>query len=137
MTGYHCSPSATLTFAAGRTLCVADDANVAAMYLRGGDDVAHYLYTVEWDDTLPVASGAEMIAAWSRIHRREHDEGEIPTYEVAKDRRVRAALIAAGFAAVEYGDTHEGLSYTTTEFFRPSESVRVVRTERLDPAAGE
>lgn len=129
-TGYHCSPVAGLQFVDG--LCVADDRDSASSYLRSGLDATHYLYTVAWDATdVTTADEATMIAVWERITGRKHDEGEISTWDVAKNRKVRAALVAEDYTALVYGDSHEGYEYETTDFLRLPATLRVVAVEEI------
>ncbi len=129
-TGYHCSPSSDLTPHAN--LCVADDRDIASAYRRGCDGVAHYLYTFSWNDSgVAVADEATLIAAWERVTGREHDESAISTWDVAKNRSVRAALLADGYDAIAYGDSHEGCNYETTDFLRLPASLKVEAKEAV------
>lgn len=125
--GYHCSPNASLVPTA--SLCVADDRNLAAMYLRGGD-ITHYLYTFTWlASDITVADERALIETWERLTGRTHDEGEVATWRVAKNKKVRAALLAEGYDAISYGDTHAGCNYETTEFLRLPASLHIESTE--------
>jgi hypothetical protein len=135
MVGYHCSPRADLADAlligGGRTLCVADDQAVARLYLRGGE-ATHTLYAVEWGGDVRVADEADLIAAWKRVTgRKEYDPAALPVWEAAKNPKVRSDLMATGYDAVAYGDSHDGLDYETTEFLRRPESLRIVAKETL------
>lgn len=133
-TGYHCSPLADLSdrlrIGDGWTFCVADDTAIARLYLRGGDAI-HHLYTVEWDASDVSAAGeAEIIAAWRQVFpRREWDESRLPIWDAVKTPRVRAALLAAGYDALAYGDSHNGCDYETTEFLRRPASLRIMARE--------
>ncbi len=133
-TGFHCSPVANLVpeIGGGRTLCVGDDRGIAASYLRGGLDTTHYLYTFEYPGRgLSIATEADIITAWEAAKGRKHNEMTTAIWDAVKVPAVRAALIAAGFEAVRYGDSHEGCDYETTEFLAPVESLRITGVEEV------
>lgn len=135
--GYHCSDRADLAdhlqFGPDGCLCLALDARMASMYLRGGLDAMHCLYAVSWDSADVTAAGeAEIIAAWQAIYpRREWDESRLPIWDAAKDCKVRAALRAAGYDALVYGDSHEGCEDETTELMVRPASLRIVGREEV------
>jgi hypothetical protein len=110
---YHCSPIKDLSPVASvaRSLCLADDRDIAAAYLRG--DAEHYLHEATWDSA-SIASESELHAICKTIGVRI---GEGLEYEATKKSAVRQAIVDAGFDAVRYGDTHEGCNYECVEFF--------------------
>jgi hypothetical protein len=132
--GYHCSPDADFVPAigGGKTLCVADDAAVASLYLRGGK-ATHYLHTFAWDaGEMVVADERAIVDTYLRVTgRREYDPSQYPIWDVVKMPKVFAALVAEGYDALVYEDSHEGCNYTTTEFLRQPASLRLVETKQV------
>lgn len=128
-TGYHCSTDAALQLR--NNLCVADDKNVAAMYRRSGAE-SHSLYTLAWDDAdIQIADEATLIATFEQLTGKPHDEAEVATWDVAKAVMVRKALLAQGFSAIVYGDSHEGCNYETTDFLALPQSLQIVSKEEV------
>jgi hypothetical protein len=110
---YHCSPIKGLAPVAtvSRSMCVADDRDIAASYLRG--DAEHYLYEADWDSA-NIASESELHAICRTIGVKIAEGLE---YEATKKQLVRQAIVDAGFDGVQYGDTHEGCNYECVELF--------------------
>ena len=111
---YHCSPIRDLAaeISVERSLCLADDADIAAAYLRGHGE--HFLYEARWDRGAAIATESELHEICDDIGV---SIGEGLEYEATKKDKVRKAIVAAGFDGVRYGDTHDGCNYTCVEFF--------------------
>jgi hypothetical protein len=110
---YHCSPIKNLNpeITVARSLCLADDRDIAAAYLRGED--GHCLYEASWDSA-DIASESELHEICKSIGVKI---GEGLEYEATKKQAVRQAIVDAGFDGVRYGDTHDGCNYWCVEFF--------------------
>lgn len=127
---YHGSPIRNLKpeFSVERSLCLADDENIASSYLRGGD-CRHYVYSASWDRSAAIATEADLHDICEGLGITIHDGLE---YEAAKNEKVRKAIVAAGYVGVRYGDTHEGCNYECVEFFAEPEGFRWALWETVE-----
>lgn len=121
---FQTSPIANLTpeISVARSLCLADDINVAKLYLRGTG--THYIYRASWDGA-SLANEADIWAAAKKLGWTPGRFEEQP-YRAMKKLEVRQALADAGFDGASYGDTHDGLNYETTELIRRPEGFSFV-----------
>lgn len=118
---YHCSPVADLTpeITVSRSLCLADDMDSAALYLRGDGD--HHLYSASWGRSASIATESDLHEICRHIGVTIHEGLE---YEATKKEKVRQAIVDAGFEGVRYGDTCEGCDYECVEFFIEPQGFR-------------
>lgn len=113
---FQTSPIANLTpeISVAQTLCLADDINVAKLYLRG--EGTHYIYRADWDS----ASLATESDIWDVAQQLgwTSDEFDGQPYKAMKNKKIRQALASKGFDGATYEDTHDGLNYETVELLR-------------------
>lgn len=112
---FHSSPRADLDpiISLERSLCLADDRNIAEMYRRGGD-AQHYLYEAEWASA-NLAGETDLAQIVGSLGLSVEDDFDCQPHLAMKSQKVRRALLAAGYEGACYEDTHEGCNYETVE----------------------
>ncbi|WP_435110190.1 hypothetical protein [Nocardiopsis synnemataformans] len=101
-TYYHGSQAHITDLSASNDICLVDDPDTATDYAQREYDGGH-LHTIAVDQSIEIADEDDLRRATTQV-LPDFDFHFMPLYRAADDHRVREALAAAGYDAVEYSD---------------------------------